>query len=120
MDIMLWIVQAVIFIKLLSVAFTHGIQHSKNEMKQSIQKMGNAAKPMLIGSAILLFLGCNGLVLPGILSTHIWLTPIMAAILALLCSSQLFSTSAAGKNRKSLRASSCSLYARLWQSDGGF
>jgi hypothetical protein len=68
----------------LSVAFTHGIQHSKKEMKQSIQMMGNAGKPVLVGTAILLFFGCIGLALPGFVSKLVWLTPITAAILAVL------------------------------------
>ncbi len=82
MDIVLWIVQAIISIKLLSVAFTHGVQHPKKEMEQAIQNMGRAAKPVLIGTAILVFLGCIGLVLPGVISKLLWLTPIIALILA--------------------------------------
>ncbi len=82
MDVVLWIVQAIISIKLLSVAFTHGIQYRKNEMELAIQKMGKGAKPILVGTAILVFLGCIGLVLPGMISKLTWLTPIIASILA--------------------------------------
>ena len=84
MDIVLWIAQAIISIKLLSVAFTHGIQHRKKEMEQAIQKMGEAAKPVLVGTAILVFLGCIGLILPGIIHKFTWLTPLISAILAVL------------------------------------
>jgi uncharacterized membrane protein YphA (DoxX/SURF4 family) len=66
------------------VAVTHGIQRGHEEMKQSIQKMGKAVKPVLVGTTILLFFGCIGLALPGFISKLGWLTRITAAILAVL------------------------------------
>ncbi len=84
MNVVLWIVQAIISVKLLSVAVTHGIQHGKTEMQQGIQKMGKTAKPVLSSIAILLFLGCIGLILPGAIGKFVWLTPFIAAILSVL------------------------------------
>ncbi len=60
MDIILWIVQAALAIKLLSVSFTHAFQRSLPTMQAAIQKLGKPSKPVLTSVAVLTFLGALG------------------------------------------------------------
>jgi protein-S-isoprenylcysteine O-methyltransferase Ste14 len=84
MNIVLWVLQAILGIKFISVAFTHGIRHDQTQMRQSIQKMGQIARPLLIVIAILTLLGSVGLIVPAAFGVLTWVTPLTAAILAAL------------------------------------
>ena len=91
MDIVLWVLQIVLGIKLFSVSVTHGPGQSKQTMQDAIRKMGRVARPLLTLAAISTFLGTAGLILPGILGLPKWLTPVTAGNLAgLLLVSILF------------------------------
>jgi hypothetical protein len=82
MNIVFWILQAILGIKLISAAFTHGIRHDREEMQQSIQKMGPVARPLLAGIAVLTALGSAGLIVPAAFGILTWMTPLTAAILS--------------------------------------
>jgi hypothetical protein len=84
MNIALWIVQAILAIKLLTTAMSHGLQQSKPTMAEAIEKRGRSARPLLYTSAVLCLLGAAALILPGLLSLSAWITPIAAALLAVL------------------------------------
>jgi hypothetical protein len=84
MNLILWIVQIILAIKFLSVVLSHGFRQGHAKMQQSIQKMG-ASTPLLLSIvAVMLFLGCAGLVLPGALGFLSWLVPCSAALLAVM------------------------------------
>lgn len=88
MNIALWVLQVILGIKFISVAFTHGVRHDQAQMQQSIQKMGPVARPLLILIAILTLAGAVSLVAPAVFAALAWITPLAAAILAalMLCS----------------------------------
>lgn len=82
MNVFLWILQSILAIKFISVAFTHGLRQDQDAMQQGIQKMGAVTRPLLSVFAVLLFVACFGLILPGVLGFLSWLTPFTAAVLS--------------------------------------
>ncbi len=84
MNILLWIVQIILGIKLLTTAFTHGLQPSKPSMQESMQKLGKFSRPLHIAVAVITFLGTLGLLLPGVMGLPTWVTPRSAAVMAML------------------------------------
>jgi hypothetical protein len=84
MNIVLWILQAVLAVKLLASAYSHALRPDPGKMQRGLQRLGAAARPLLILSALCMILGAVSLVLPGALGIWPWLTPWAAAVLALL------------------------------------
>jgi len=84
MAIALWIVQVILAIKLLSVAYSHGLRPGQEKMAESIQRIGPAARPLHVATAILSLLGCLGLLLPAIPSVPVSIIPATAAFVCLL------------------------------------
>jgi hypothetical protein len=83
MNIVLWIVQGALAIKLASEAFTHGVR-PRTKLRRLEGWLGAAARPLLTGIGACLFLGALALVLPGALGAATWLTPWAATLLAVL------------------------------------
>ena len=84
MGTLLWILQAILCIKFISVAFTHGFGKGNTEMQQAKQKMGRAARPLLGLAALGVFLGGLSQVLPVVWVDLAWLVPWGAALLAVM------------------------------------
>jgi hypothetical protein len=82
MNSILWVLQIILGIKLVSVAYTHGLRQDKTSMQEAIRKVGVLARPTLVMVAISTLLGATGLIIPGALGVMSWLTPWTAAILA--------------------------------------
>jgi hypothetical protein len=82
MNGLLWALQIILSIKLVSVAYTHGLRQDQESMQEAIRKMGAVARPMLALAAIGTMLGAAGLILPEMVGGMSWLTPWIAAILA--------------------------------------
>ena len=82
MGTLLWILQAILCIKFISVAYTHGLRRYNIEMEQAKQKMGIAARPLLALVTLGMFLGGLSLVLPAVSGSLVWLVPWAAALLA--------------------------------------
>jgi hypothetical protein len=81
---LLWALQIVLAVKFLSVAYTHGLRHDKTEMQRGIQRLGALARPLLILIALGMVLVAAGLILPAATGILTWLTPLSAALLALM------------------------------------
>lgn len=47
MTTVLWMIQVILGIKLLSVSYTHGLRQSQLTMQDAIQKMERLARPLL-------------------------------------------------------------------------
>lgn len=90
MSIVLWILQGILAIKLITVSYTHGLRQSRTTMQEAIQKTGKFSKPILSVVAVCTFLGTLGLVLPGILGLSPWITPMTAVILAFMLLMSIF------------------------------
>ena len=84
MNTVLWILQIVLCVKFVSVAYTHGFRTDQAKWQQGMQRMGAAARPLLTLTAILVLLGGAGLVLPAATGILTWLTPLSAALLAVM------------------------------------
>lgn len=84
MNIVLWILQVALAVKFISAAYTHGIHPDPTKMQRGLQRLGAAARPLLILIAIGAFLGGVSLVLPALTGIMTWLTPLSAALLALM------------------------------------
>ena len=82
MNTVLWILQIILCIKFVSVAFTHAFRRDKAEMQQAIQKLGAAAPPGLTLAGLGTFLGGLSLVLPAVSGSLVWLVPWAALLLA--------------------------------------
>jgi hypothetical protein len=83
MNIILWIIQAILAIKLLTVTLTHCLQQNKPTIQEASQKMGKTSKPLLLLVALWTLLGTLGLILPGLLGWAAWITPVAAAVMGL-------------------------------------
>jgi hypothetical protein len=90
MNISLWIVQIITAIKLLDVAYKHGLRQSMTSMQEAKQKLGAFSKPLLTIIAVCAFTGVLGLILPGLLGWAAWITPVTAALLSLMLLLSIF------------------------------
>ena len=88
---LLWALQIVLCIKLLSVsvAFTHGFRQDQTKMQQAMRKLGDAAGPLLTLVALAALLVAAGLILPAATAALNWLTPVAAAVLAVMMLSSI-------------------------------
>ena len=84
MNVILWAARIVLAIKLLSVAYTHGLRPDQAKMQRGIDRFGAATRPLLILIALCAFLGALGLLLPAATGTLTWLTPWAAALVAVM------------------------------------
>lgn len=64
MNIILWVLQAIIAVKLVTVVITHGFQQSKSTMRDAIEKSDGNPKPLLYAIAGLSLLAAIGVLLP--------------------------------------------------------
>jgi putative oxidoreductase len=90
LNILLWVLQAILAIKLLTITFSHGIQKSKLEMQQAMEKMGKASRLWHTLIAILVFVAAAGLILPGLLGYWPQLTIWSALLAAVLMLGSIF------------------------------
>ena len=84
MNIVLWVLQVSLALKFMSVAYTHGIHPDPTKMQRGLQRLGAAARPLLTLIALGAFLGGICLILPAAAGILTWLTPLSAALLALM------------------------------------
>ena len=84
MNVVLWVIQIILCIKLLTVVYTHGFRQSQPTMQEATQKMGSVAQPLLYSTAGITFFVSLGLIIPTALRILTWITPLSAVILAIL------------------------------------
>jgi hypothetical protein len=80
----LWILQIILCIKFVSVAYTHGFRRDKAEMQQAMGKLGPAAPLVLTLVTVVMFLSGVGLIAPAVSGSLAWLASWAAALLALM------------------------------------
>jgi hypothetical protein len=90
MNTALWVIQIILGIKLVSVAYTHGLRQSQPTMQDAIRKMGSVARPLHYGIAVAAFAGALGLTLPGVLGSPARIISATAALLAIMLLSSIF------------------------------
>ncbi len=82
MNTVLWIIQIILSIKLISTAFIHALRQDKPEVQAAIHKLGAPARPLLYLAALGSLLGGLGLLLPALSGVPGWLAPWAAAVTA--------------------------------------
>ena len=82
MDVLLWILQAILAIKFISIAYSHGLRQDQVKMQQGIRRMGPVTRPVLFAVALGSLLAGIGLILPAAAAVSSWVTPLAAALLA--------------------------------------
>jgi hypothetical protein len=90
MNIALWGIQIILAIKMLNVAYTHGLRQSQPTMQEAMQRMGRLSNPLHFAASVCTFLGVIGLILPGVLASSIWLIPVTALLLSILLLISIF------------------------------
>jgi hypothetical protein len=80
MNTALWILQTVLAFKFLSTAYTHLFRTDQPQWRAGLEKMGARARLVLTVSGVCAAL----LILPAATGILPWLTPLAAALLALL------------------------------------
>jgi hypothetical protein len=90
MNTLLWIVQIILGIKLLSVSYSHGLRQSQPIMQDAIRRLGSFAQPLHYGIAFAAFVGALGLTLPGALGLPAQVLPVTAILLAGMLLSSIF------------------------------
>jgi VIT1/CCC1 family predicted Fe2+/Mn2+ transporter len=83
-NIVLWALQVILALKFASVTYTHGLRLDPAKMERGMQRLGAVARPLLILVGLGTFLGAMGLILPAAIGVLPWLTPLSAAVLALM------------------------------------
>jgi hypothetical protein len=90
MHIALWIVQAILAIKLISASYSHGLRKDQDAMQQAIRKMGSGSGLAHTLVAIFAFIAAVGLILPGWLKSWPQLTVWAAGLTAVLMIGSIF------------------------------
>lgn len=90
MDTLLWILQIILGIKLITVSYTHGFRQNQSIMQGAAQKMGRFSPLVLNITAVGTFLGTIGLILPGILKASNLITSGSAAAMSIMLLISIF------------------------------
>jgi hypothetical protein len=83
-NVFFWILQIILGIKFLSVAFTHGFPMSQAKMLEGMERASAGTRRLMPLVAIGVLLGSVALILPPLLGVLPWLAPAAAALLALM------------------------------------
>ena len=84
MNTILWLLQIILCIKFLSVAYSHGLQQNNSNMQQSKIKIGKNGLILHKLISAIIFVVSIIIILPGILGMNNWITIYAALILAIL------------------------------------
>jgi hypothetical protein len=84
MDTLLWALQMILCVKLISVAYSHGLRRGQPSLQQAIRKLGGPAEPLLTFATVATLVSAAALVLPAVSTSLNCLAPVAAAMTALL------------------------------------
>ena len=90
LNTILWIIQIILGIKLITVTFTHGFRQSAPSMQEAMQKMGKGSQPLHYIIALCTFIGTLGLILPGLPGSAVWIIPAMAVVMSVMLLVSIF------------------------------
>jgi hypothetical protein len=90
MNTVLWILQIILGIKLLSVSYTHGLRQSQPTMQDAIRRMGRLGVSLHYAVAISTFAAAIGLILPGVLQSQSRMLYGTAVFVSLLLLASIF------------------------------
>lgn len=84
MNIVLWILQVLVGLAFVGAGYSHGFRAEQMKSQQGMQWLGAIPRPLLAFIALCEFLGGVGVILPALTGILPWLTPLAAALLALI------------------------------------
>lgn len=82
MNLVLWAVQIILAVKLLSAAITHGLRPDYSKMQRGLTRFGAGTRPLLVVIAAGSLLAAAALILPGALGVYPNITTWAAAATA--------------------------------------
>jgi hypothetical protein len=82
MNMILWGIQIILSIKLISAAFTHGLHPVSPAMQAAVGKLGKSSRVILRSDAVLMLAGALGLIIPGAVGAFPRITSVFAAVIA--------------------------------------
>ena len=91
MNVVLWALQIVLALKFISVAYTHAVRPDLTKMQRGIDRLGAAARPLLVLISLGSFVGAVSLILPALAGSLAW-----QAILSVLAKGGLLAGCSAG------------------------
>jgi hypothetical protein len=81
MNILMWGIQIILSIKLISTAFTHGLHPVSPAMQAAAAKLGKSSRFILRSDAVLMLAGALGLIIPGAVGAFPRITSVFAAVI---------------------------------------
>lgn len=84
MNTVLWIVQVLLGLAFILFSYFHSFGAAQTQLQPGAQWIGDIPRPLLLFIAICEFLGGVGLILPAATKIQPWLTPLAAALLAVV------------------------------------
>lgn len=84
MNIVLWIVQVLLGLAFLGAGYSHGFRAEQMKSQQGGQWVAAVPRGLLTFIALCEFLGGVGVILPAVTGILPWLTPLAAALLAVM------------------------------------
>lgn len=84
MNTLLWILQGILAVKMISTAFTHIFQHDLKTMREAIRTLGGSAEPLLYLSGALSLAAGAALLIPALKPSLGRFLPYTAAFLGLV------------------------------------
>ena len=84
MNIVVWIVQILLGLAFIAFAYAHSFGAAQTQLQPGAQWIGDVPQPLLIFIALCEFLGGIGLILPAATKIQPRLTPLAAALLAVM------------------------------------
>jgi hypothetical protein len=84
MNIILWVIQVILCVKFLSVAYSHGLQRNNAEMDQSIRRFGKYGPQLHKTVAAITFLVSIAILFPAIIGMTNAITIASSAVLAVM------------------------------------
>jgi hypothetical protein len=84
MNLVLWVLQVILAIKLLSAAYTHGVRPDHSKMQRGFVAYGEATRSILVVVAAVVTLAAAALVVPGLTGLHPTATVLAAAAVAVM------------------------------------
>jgi len=82
MNTALWLIQAILAVKLIATGFSHGLRQSLPAMQEAITRLGGASRPLLYLAALLTTMGGLGLILAPLLNIYSGWVPGIALVVA--------------------------------------
>jgi hypothetical protein len=84
MNSVFWLLQIALFVKFLSVAYTHGLSKNSQDMKKSVSRLGMYGMLLHRATSLLSAAGAAGILIPSLAGMNNLVTAFSAVFLAVI------------------------------------